>query len=55
MDYREKLIEFLSEPENMKFLLEIEPLITQTKEYKYMKCYNTFIEKFIKPMAKSGS
>ena len=54
MDYREKLIEFLSEPENMKFLLEIEPHVQEAKKYKYRACFDTFLEKFIIPRIWEG-
>ena len=49
MDHKEKLLEFLIEPENMQFLLEIEPLIPEAKDYKYKVCFDLFMEKFIRP------
>ena len=54
MDYREKLIEFLSEPENMKFLLEIEQRIPEVKEYYYRAHFDAFMQEFIIPKAWEG-
>ena len=47
MDYKDKIVEFLSQPENMKFLLEVETLIPKVKNYHHKKCINVF-EKLIK-------
>jgi len=47
MDYKDKIIEFLSHPENMKFLLELETLIPIVKEFHHKKAIDVF-ERMIK-------
>ena len=45
--YKDELIEFLGEPENMKFLLEVEPLIPDAKRHKLQKATRQFLNKYI--------
>ena len=49
MSYRQPIIEFLAEPENMGFLLDIEPLIPKVKEYKYFKSFEDFQRNYLIP------
>jgi hypothetical protein len=42
MGSKDKIIEYLTQPENLTFLLEIEPLIPKVKTYVFNKGFNLF-------------
>lgn len=50
MSYKKAIIEFLSEPENMTFLLDIEPLIPEVRNHKYEKCFEKFLKDYLLPL-----
>jgi len=50
MSYKDKIIEFLTLPENMSFLLEIKPLIEKAMNVKYKKCYDKFLKEYLLPL-----
>ena len=49
MSYKKAIIDFLSEPRNMAFLLEIETLIPEARNHKYAKCFERFQKDFLIP------
>ena len=49
MSHKDPMIEFLTQPDNMRFLLEIEPLIKETINYKYKKQYEMFLQEYLYP------
>lgn len=49
MSHKDPMIEFLAQPDNMRFLLEIEPLIKKTMNYKYEKCFKIFLKEYLSP------
>jgi len=56
MDEKNALVEFLSQPDNMRFLLELEhdKLISKAKAYKYERGLDYFVKKYITPSVWPG-